>query len=115
MQYKIISYDETWHISQVAIFNDNQEEVSRISISLKGLTSISNFENRVHQTYSSSLPPPESDINSDILNHVKLNIGKDALLLATPASTQTTNDNSSIWDIKSNFVSSSQKISIDII
>jgi hypothetical protein len=117
MQYKIISYDEIWHYSQVAILDSDQNEITKLNIGLKGLASISDFEKKVHQVYSASLPPAQSDINLDIINHVTSNLGKDSITLATPASTQRPSDGTTaaIWQIKSNFVSSSETPPIEIV
>ena len=116
MQYKIISYDEIWHISQVAILDSEQNEITKLNIGLIGLTSISDFETRVYRAYSASLPPAQSDINSDIINHVTSNLGKNSITLATPASNPNNSSSTpAIWQIKSNFVSSSETPSIEVV
>jgi len=117
MQYKIISYDEIWHYSQVAILDSDQNEITKLNIGLIGLTSITDFETRVYRAYSASLPPAQSDINSDIINHVTSNLGKDSITLATPTSTQRPSDGTTaaVWQIKSNFVSSSEAPPIEIV
>ena len=81
MKYKIISYDDVWQTATVKVSNDNDDLESGmlLTISLTGIATTSDFETRINSGYAASNPPALTEINSELLNHVKDNLGADSM------------------------------------
>jgi len=91
MKYKIISYDDVWQTATVKVSNDDGDlEVGMLlTISLKGITTTSDFETRINSGYAASRPPELTEISSELLSHVKDNLGTDSIRLSTIDSSNT--------------------------